>query len=241
LYRDSSDREERGDAVARNFFNGTDAELYTGSAGFAAKISADPGAYGLAPGLCAQYASLNAAYAAAYEAVRDPATRTRGKTFAKNQARASLRRLASGLAKIIRGTPAVTDEQKIDLALNVRAAPTRIPRPGARPAVNILSVSGRVVSVRVRDGESPGRRGKPPGTRGANVYSFVGPIYPADPSGWRYEGATTKNKLDVLFPDSVASGTQVWICAAWFNAKAQPGPVSLPVMTFLQHGMAMAA
>ena len=67
-------------------------------------------------------------------------------------------------------------------------------------------------------GETPTRRGKPPGTRGANVYSFVGPSYPADPSGWRYEGATTKNKLDVLFPDSAAGGTQVWICATWFNA-----------------------
>ena len=38
--------------------------------------------------------------------------------------------MAADLAKIIDGTPAVTNQQKIDLGLNVRATPTPKPPPG---------------------------------------------------------------------------------------------------------------
>ena len=38
--------------------------------------------------------------------------------------------MASDLAKIIEGTPTVTNEQKADLGLSVRATPTPMPPPG---------------------------------------------------------------------------------------------------------------
>jgi hypothetical protein len=145
--------------------------------------------------------------------------------------------MASDLAKVIGGTPSVTDAQRIELGLSVRAAPA----PIARPVVDVVGVSGRVVSVRVRDGTASGRPRKPVGVAGANVYSFVGTDYPADPAGWRFEGSTTRTRLDVRFPDSVPGGTPVWICATWYNPRARTGPVSLPATTFIQHGMAMAA
>jgi hypothetical protein len=149
--------------------------------------------------------------------------------------------MASGVAKIIGGTSTVTAEQKIDLGLGVRATPALIPPPGVRPIVSIVGVSGRVVGVRVRDGAASGRPRKPAGVAGANVYSFVGEAFPTDPTSWKFEGATTRTKLDVLFPDSVPRGAQVWICATWYNPRAQTGPVSNPVMTYLQGGLSMAA
>ena len=61
--------------MGKSFFRGTDAALYTGSAAFAAQISADPSAYGLQPADAEAYASLNATFAAAYLAAKDPSTR----------------------------------------------------------------------------------------------------------------------------------------------------------------------
>jgi hypothetical protein len=227
--------------MPKSFYLGTDHELYTGGSDFSAKITASPGAFGLDSSQCVAYAAVNAAYASAYEASQDPATRTKAKISAKNQARANLRKATADLARIIDGTATVTDEQKIELGLNVRASSARVPPPGVAPVAEIIGVNGHLVSVRVRDGETPSRRGKPAGVLGANVYSFVGATYPTDPSGWEFQGATTKRTLDVLFPDSVPAGSQVWICATWFNPTVESGPVSTPVTTFIQHGMSMAA
>ena len=116
--------------MARSFFTGTDAELYTGSESFSTKISATPTAYGLTAAQASSYASLNSVYAASYMAAQDPETRTKGQVAAKNTARDNLRIAASDLAKIIDGTPSVTDQQKIDLGLNVRKIPSPMPPPG---------------------------------------------------------------------------------------------------------------
>ena len=116
--------------MARSFFAGTDAQLYAGSASFATKISATPTAYGLTAPQATAYAARNATYAAAYEAAIDPETRTKGTVAAKNDARVAVRMTASDLAKVINGTATVTDEQKIDLGLNVRKRPSPRPAPG---------------------------------------------------------------------------------------------------------------
>jgi hypothetical protein len=68
------------------------------------------------------------------------------------------------------------------------------------------------------------------------VYSFVGENYPSDPTLWNFEGATTKPKFQILFPSTMTGGTQVWVTAAWINAKQQAGPLSVPITTTLQGG-----
>jgi hypothetical protein len=227
--------------MGRNFFNGTDAELFNGSNSFSTKITATPTAFGLVAAQATAYAALNTAYSTAYLAAIDPATRTKAKVSAKNQAKANLKASASNLAKIIDGTPTVTNEQKLDLGLNVRAMPQPIPPPSVSPGVDIVSVVGRTVKVHIHDSASSTKRGKPPGVLGANVYSFVGATYPTAPTEWKFEGSTTKNTFDILFPSTVANGAQVWICAMWFNKTTQPGPVSAPITTNVQGGLSMVA
>jgi hypothetical protein len=117
-------------AMGKSFFMGTDAELYTGSNSFSTKISASPITYGLDAPAALAYASVNGVYASAYLAAKDPETRTKSKTQAKNDARKNLRIMASDLAKIIEGTSTVTNEQKLDLGLSVRATPSPVPPPG---------------------------------------------------------------------------------------------------------------
>ena len=137
--------------MGRSFYLGNEAELTTGSAAFSAQITATPTAFGLVAGQAASYAAINAIWVSSYNAAMDPVTRTKGKVAAKNQAKVNLRAMASDLAKLIDGTSTVTDEQKIGLGLNVRAAPATIPAPSVRPGVDLVSVVGKLVSVRIHD------------------------------------------------------------------------------------------
>lgn len=222
--------------MGRNFFNGTDAGLYSGAQAFSTKILASPALYGLNATQAQAFTPLMTAYSTAYLAVKDPSTRTRGKVAAKNQARANLKAMASDLAKIIDATPAVTDQQKIDLGLNVRKPPSPIPAPAVRPAMDLVSVVTRTVTVHIHDSASKTKRGKPAGTVAAFVYTFVGDNYPSDPTTWQFQGPATKAIFSIVFPDSVAGGAQVWVCAAWVNRRGDTGPVSVPISTNVQGG-----
>jgi len=222
--------------MADSFFYGTDAEMASGSANFSTRITATPTAYGLVAAQAISYAAVNAIYQTTYTTAITPVTRTKGAVEAKNQAKVNLKAAASDLAKIIDGTPTVTNQQKIDLGLSIRFTPSPIPAPSVRPGMDIVSVANRTVKVHIHDSASSTKRGKPAGTTAAWVYSFVGAEYPADPTAWNFEGSTTRAKFEVVFPNTVAGGTQVWVCAAWINGKQEAGPVSVPITTNLQGG-----
>jgi hypothetical protein len=123
--------------MGHSFFLGTDAELYVGSDSFATKIAATPTAFGLTAPQATSYGTVNTAWRAAYEAAVDPETRTKGKVAAKNTAREQVKKMASDLAKIIDGTATVTDEQKLDLGLSVRATAAPVPPPGPLSAFKV--------------------------------------------------------------------------------------------------------
>jgi hypothetical protein len=123
--------------MGKSFFLGTDAEMYTGSAAFSTQIGAQPTSFGLSSIQASSYATLNSAYASAYLAANNPDTRTKGAVAAKNTAKANLRVSASNLASIIDGTPTVTDQQKIDLGISVRATPSPMPDPGTPEALEV--------------------------------------------------------------------------------------------------------
>ena len=118
---------------------------------------------------------------------------------------------------------------------------TPIPVPSSAPDIDIVSVSGRSVKIRLHDAASPTRRGKPPLVSGAAVFSFVGATAPTDPAQWKFEGNMTRTVVNVVFPGTVAAGAQVWITAFWYNPRAQQGPGTPAVGTNLAGGAAMAA
>ncbi|MCC6423442.1 MAG: hypothetical protein IT447_08175, partial [Phycisphaerales bacterium] len=97
--------------MSKSFFTGTDAELYAGSTNFSLIISGAPSTYGLTPPQATMYAAMNTMWTAAYETAINPQTRTRSNIAAKNAARVQIVTLASNYAKIIDGTPTVTDAQ----------------------------------------------------------------------------------------------------------------------------------
>jgi hypothetical protein len=220
--------------MGHHFYMGSDAELLSSSAHFARQISATPTAYGLTAAQAAAYGAANDAYAAAYKAAIDPETRTRGKVAGKNAAREVLVAIASSLVKIIDAT--ASDEQKIDLGVNVRKTPAPIAAPSVQPGVGVVSVVGRTVTIRISNPSSATRRGKPAGVIGALVHTFVGEEYPADPKMWQFQGATTQSRLPIEFPNHLPAGTQVWVRAEWLTRRCKTSPASTPITTNLQGG-----
>jgi len=219
----------------RSFFYGTDAEMATGSGNFLSLITGTPSAYGLVVAQVNAYDVVNLTYQDAYNLAITPATRTKGAIKAKNDAKKALKTMAADLAAIIDATPTVTDQQKIDLGLAIRKTPSPVPVPTDRPDVDLVSVTARTVTIRVHSGTSD-KRGKPDGTTAAWVYSYLGVNYPTDPTAWDFQGATTRSNHEIVFPDTVANGAQVWVCAAWVNRRGDAGPVSVPITTNVQGG-----
>jgi hypothetical protein len=104
------------------------------------------------------------------------------------------------------------------------------------PGTDVVSVVARTVTVHVHDTASSSKRGKPAGAVAAWVYTYVGSEYPSDLAAWEFQGATTRATHQITFADTLPAGQQVWIRAAWINAKQQAGPLSQPITTNLQGG-----
>lgn len=117
-----------------------------------------------------------------------------------------------------------------------KVKPTPIPAPTARPGMDLVAVVVRTVTVNIHDSASSTKRRKAAGATAAFVYTYVGESYPTDPTLWQFQGPATKSTYEIVFPDSVASGAQVWICAAWMNRRGETGPVSVPITTNIQGG-----
>jgi hypothetical protein len=227
--------------MAVNFFPSRDSELLAWSLNFKTLITASPTTYGLTAPLATAYGTLHTAYADALAAC-DPAIRTKSAVAAKNLARTNLKNNARLLANLVNGTASVTDAQKLELGLTVRAQPAPVPPPSSAPAIEVVSVIGWTAKVRLKNTETIGKRGKPAGVLGANVFSHVGATPPTDIGAWKFEGGTGRVTVDVVFPNTLAAGTTVWLTAFWFNGRKQSGPACAPVSCNLPGGsVSMAA
>jgi hypothetical protein len=226
--------------MPRDFLPSKDADLLAWSANYSALLTSEAASIGILPAQATAYAALHTAFAAALETATEPSTRTRSAVAAKDAAKAPLKAMARDLARIINAFPGITNAQRIDLGLNPRSGEASpINPPGESPVMEVVSANGRTLKVRLHALGSE-RRGKPEGVDGATVFSFVGAAAPADISQWKFEGSTTRTSFDVEFPPTVAAGSQVWLCAFWFNPRAQSGPACTPISAYLAGGVAGA-
>ena len=227
--------------TSSSFLPNTDATLLAWSLNFSTLITATPTAYGLTSTLATAYTALHTSFATALAAC-DPGTRSKSAVSTKNLARTNLKNNARLLAKLVDGTASVTNAQKLTLGLNVKASPSPIPAPSSSPALEVGTVTGWTVKLKLHDSTSGSKRGKPAGVSGASVFSFVGATPPNDMGSWTFQGNTGKTIVYVAFENTNAPGTKVWLTAFWFNGRKQSGPACAPVSTNLQGGsVSMAA
>lgn len=228
--------------MPKDYIPSNDADLLAWGANFSSLISADPVSFGLSAAIATNLAGKQTAWANALEAATNPTTRGGSTVLAKDTQRADFVAYCRLLARAIQGTLTVTNQQRYDLGLTVRdTEPAPIPPPSASPGLDIIETVGNTVRIRLHDSTSTTRRGKPAGVAGAAIFAFAGPVAPTDEAGWVFQGNTTRTTFNVTFPPSTAPGSKVWLCAFWFNAKAQSGPSCMAVGVNLPGGASMAA
>lgn len=225
-----------------DFLPKTDSGLMAWTGSFNAKIGADPVSFGLTLAQATDYDTLQTAFVAAMALIADPLTKSPANTVAKNVARDSLVTYTRELVRLIQANPATTEFQRAELNINLRDNdPTPAPIPGQAPQMNILSVTSRLITIRLRDVLNPDSRAKPEDVASATIMYYVGDTPPSFPSEWTY-GRETGQPISVLaLPGSVPEGSKIWITAMWVNTRKQPGPLADPQSTIIAGGVAAAA
>ena len=224
-----------------------DSALVDWSTNANARLTASPAAYGTTAAVATEYDGLHDAFVTSYNnvvAAREAGTRSSSLCALKDAAKAALLGFARPLYKQIQASTAVTAAAKIELGVVVpNPEPTPQPVPNFAPQLTVVSVNGRLAKIRLGDPAHPTRKRMPAGCDGATVMSFVGPEAPENPAGYKYEGSTSRTTVDILFPETVAPGTQVWLTAFFFNERKQNGPACAAVGAVINYGgtMPMAA
>ena len=213
----------------RGFLPQSDPALLAWSLNFSTRITANADSFGLTDALADAYEFLHNAYAAALASC-DPGERSQSLVSAKNLARTNLKADARLLANLVEGTAVVTDQQKIDLGLNVRRPPVPSPVPSTSPVVEVVSVNGRLVTLKLRASNTTS--GKPRGVSGASVFSHYGSEPPTTASGWKMEAMTGRTTVQILLDDAETAGT-VYVTAFWFNGRKETGMASQPIAIHL--------
>jgi hypothetical protein len=217
-----------------------DADLASWATSAIAVLTPAATSYGISTAQLAEFTTAANSYKAALEVSSSGQTRTRATIAAKDAARATFRAVARNIVNVIRSYPPITAQQLLQLGVRPRTSRVPVPPPTDRPVLAIEKVDGWTVSVRLTTGQG-GTRGKLKGTLGATVLSFVGPVAPNDTRLWKIEGQTGRTILDVVFSDSLAPGTKVWLTAYWYNARGQASPPSAFQATILQGGIGTSA
>lgn len=226
--------------MPKPFYNSTEAELASGAQNVVDIVTPAVATYGVTAGQMTTYASLTTSYASLLELATEPATRTSVSIENKNVAKKLLRDASVNLKNIFTSMSTVTNAMLLALRMNPRVV--RQPRPvwPYAPTIDVLKVTNRLVDIHVHDSTSEGR-GRPFGVTAINVYSYVGPTAPTDVREYHFEGASSRAKAQILFPDSVPSGATVWLSAQWVSARGQLSPGSTPISFTLQGGALPAA
>lgn len=218
-----------------------DSSLLNWATNFNTRGVASPVTFGLTAAQMTAFTGVFNSFVTAYNAANVPGARSKSLTSAKDDAKAALLLEARSLYALVSANVTVSNANKDLIGVNVKAKPTPIPPPSAAPALDIVSVLGKTVKIRLHDASNASKRGKPAGVKGAAVFSYIGATAPSDPSQWSFEGNTTQTLFDVAFPISAAPGAQVWLMAMWFNERAQSGPGCTPVGANLQYGSSSMA
>ncbi len=221
-----------------SYFPTKDALIVTWANTFASVLSSSPTTYGATPAIATEFQTLATNLENAYLTSQEPATRTKGTIASKQEAKQAMKEACRKIVRVIYAQT-LTDQQLIDIGLRpYDVTPTQSPIPALAPTLEVVSVYGHNVRVKLKDasGES---RGKPAFVSAAQLYSFVGATPPSGSDGWKMEACVTRTSIIVQFPETVAPGSKVYLTAAWMNSRGLTGPACTPVVASIGYEGAM--
>jgi hypothetical protein len=223
--------------MPKSYLPGREAELLTWVNNLIAKVAVGPETYGLSNDQAGALANAVNDFATAYQTANDPATRSPANIEAKNNAKDAMLVVVRALVRICQASPAMTDDKRAALGITIPDTdPTPVPVPDIAPQMDVVSVVGRTVHLRLRDAAT-GKRKKPAGVATATVLSYVGENIPATLREWTFEGNDTRLDTEVAFGSEFTPATKVWLTAFWSNRRGESGPACAPVSTHLGFGV----
>jgi hypothetical protein len=203
-----------------------DSLLDTWAQNFAATITANPGAYGLAASDATTITAAYTSYHSAYILLTSPATKTPSNVAAKDIAKASSLITFRTYAQIIQNNAGVTNSAKSAAGLTVRStARTPIPAPTTTPVLNFVSGQPGVANLGYADAASPTTKAKPFGAIQVEIWYDVPATGSPVLDNAVFLGLETKSPFQFPTPDG-AKGKTIGIWARWTTRRGLTGPWS---------------
>lgn len=174
-------------------------------------------------------AAAQGAWASAYPAHTSAQAAARAARAAKDTARETFERAIRPLAAYLQSDPRVTDAARATFGITVRS-PGRspAPAPASRPKLTVAPAARLTHRLQLTDESTPTRRGRPPGTVGAEVWVALvdagGPV-PTDPGSLSYLALATRPTLRATFPAGAGGKTAVYMLR-WVSTRGERGPWS---------------
>lgn len=198
-------------------------------------MEAAPTSMGLTAEQVDGYSTTFNSFKTKLEVCQNPATSTTPARVEKNEARAVLEAETRKLVAIIQAFPGTTNSMRADMQLTLRGTErTPIGVPAHAPAMDVVSIRGRKIALRVHEVGSDSH-GKPAGCAGVRVWWHPGETTPEDPLDWHQAVISTRTLVEIELPLETEPGTKIWLTAAWFNPRQQLGPAATAIFVHTNH------
>ncbi|MGQ0628030.1 MAG: hypothetical protein ACT4PL_08015 [Phycisphaerales bacterium] len=152
-----------------------------------------------------------------------------GARQSKDAARAALEKEVRPITNFVQGYPATTDADRAAIGIAVRdTRKTPSPTPTSAPLVQVESGQRLTHRLRFSDTAAPTRRGKPPGTIGAEIWlALTATGQPAPPLGdsYKFLSVSSRGNLQTDFP-SAEAGKTAYYALRWVSTRGEKGPWS---------------
>jgi hypothetical protein len=194
-----------------------------------ALLASSPSTYGTTAAVATAFHAVYQPYADAMAALQDDAQKNKSAIALKDQCKKALLDFARPLYATIKANNAVTYQAKVDMGIHVNSPPSRVPAPVWVPKLEVASVYGRNVRLRILN-PLTGKRGKPSKTvAGVSLFSFVGENPPTAAQAWQAEGNVGGSDIVVQFPESVEPSSVVWFTGFYYTARGLSGESCTPI------------
>ncbi|MEZ6123755.1 MAG: hypothetical protein R3C49_11330 [Planctomycetaceae bacterium] len=145
---------------------------------------------------------------------------------AKDLARNGIEEFCRELMRRIQADSRVTDASRREAGMPVhKSTRTPVAVPTSAPRGQVIGTDRLEQVVSVTDAGSTGRRAKPAGVVGCEVYMCIAATAPQNPSDYQFMGVWTRSTERMNFK-AEDSGKTAHYLFRWMNTKGQTGPWS---------------
>jgi hypothetical protein len=206
-----------------------DQDLRAWVANFVTYATANTVALGIVAGDVTPVSTAETNFDSALDAHVSEKALAKSATQTKDTSRKAMTQVVRALVRKLQASSTVTDAQREALGITVDdGSRSAVPAPASRPIVSVWVSQGLRQEVRFADENTPTRKKKPDGVRGAEVWVKIvnaGEAPPVDAGAMMFLDLSTSSPYVAEFPGDSA-GKTAWYRLRWVNTRGEKGPWS---------------